>query len=212
MVSRRWSGLTGLVVSTTVLLSACGDDGGGSGTTAESTPSQTATDNSADEQHNAADLMFAKMMIPHHAQAIEMSDVVLGKEGIDPRVTTLAEQIKAAQGPEIEQLQVWLTAWGEPLPPTDGSMDGMDHGSGGMGHGSGGMMSAEDMTALADASGPDASRLFLQQMIVHHRGAIEMAQAEVTEGSNPAARQLAQKIVEDQEREITEMENLLNQL
>ncbi len=71
---------------------------------------------SAEQAHNPADVTFAQHMIPHHQQAIQMSDMVLGKQGIDPRVVTLAQQIKAAQGPEIEQMQTWLSQWG--APPT----------------------------------------------------------------------------------------------
>lgn len=72
------------------------------------------TSASADAAHNQADVMFAQHMIPHHQQAIEMSDMLLGKQGIDPRVVDLAKQIKAAQAPEIEQMQTWLTQWGMP--------------------------------------------------------------------------------------------------
>lgn len=84
---------------------------------------------------NMADVMFVQMMIPHHEGAIEMSDVLLSKSGVDPEVVALAEQIKAAQGPEIEQMKQWLDDWG--MPTMSDSMDGMDHG--GMG-GMGGMM------------------------------------------------------------------------
>ncbi|MBT9405158.1 DUF305 domain-containing protein, partial [Salmonella enterica subsp. enterica serovar Typhimurium] len=61
---------------------------------------------------NEADAMFASMMIVHHEQAVEMSDIVLAKDDVDPRVADLAERIKAAQGPEIEQMQGWLDDWG----------------------------------------------------------------------------------------------------
>ncbi len=64
--------------------------------------------------------MFAQQMIPHHQQAIEMSDIVLARKGIDPRVTDLATAIKAAQGPEIKQMQGWLGQWGNPpMPPME---------------------------------------------------------------------------------------------
>lgn len=66
--------------------------------------------------------MFTQQMIPHHQQAIEMSDDILGKQGIDPRVVTLANQIKAAQGPEIQQMQGWLAQWGvSSMPMTPGA-------------------------------------------------------------------------------------------
>ncbi|WP_454730383.1 DUF305 domain-containing protein [Cellulosimicrobium protaetiae] len=151
---------------------------------------------------NQQDVDFAQMMIPHHEQAIEMSDVILAKEGVDPQITDLANQIKDAQGPEIEQLTTWLEEWGSPLPESD-SMDSMDHGS------MDGMMSEEDMQALQDAQGAEAGRLFLEQMIVHHQGAIEMAQIEVDEGKNEDAVAMAQQIVDTQQAEISTMEDLL---
>ncbi|WP_041301944.1 DUF305 domain-containing protein [Mycolicibacterium rhodesiae] len=103
-------------------LAACG--GSGSEQAGQETTSASPTTTSAAaEAHNQADVTFAQHMIPHHQQAIEMSDVVLAKQGIDPRVVELANQIKAAQGPEIEQMQGWLTQWGQPTMPM---MPGME--------------------------------------------------------------------------------------
>jgi len=141
-------------------------------------------------------------MIPHHQQAVEMADMILAKDGIDEGVLTLAEEIKAAQQPEIEQLQGWLDEWGAD-GDTD-SMDGMDHGDG--------MMSDEDMQSLDAATGADASRLFLDQMTMHHEGAITMAQDEVDNGQNADSVALARTIVETQTAEIATMQELLAQL
>ena len=80
-----------------------------------------------------------------------------------------------------------------------GGMEGMDNG----------MMSEEDMRALQDAEGQAAARLFLEQMVQHHTGAIEMAQTELSEGQNPEALELAQTIVDTQQDEITQMQELL---
>ena len=64
--------------------------------------------------------MFAQMMIPHHAQAVEMSDMMLKKQDIPAEVTALATRIKAAQGPEIEKMTGWLEGWDEPTQaPSD---------------------------------------------------------------------------------------------
>ena len=152
------------------------------------------------EDHNDADVMFAQHMIPHHQQAVEMSDMLLGKQGIDPRVTELANEIKAAQGPEIQQMQGWLTQWGTPAMPPMSSHDmpGMQ-----------GMMSASDMTALKDAQGAEASKLFLTQMIAHHEGAITMAQTEIKDGQFPAAIELAKAIAATQQKEIDTMKGIL---
>lgn len=78
--------------------------------------------------HNQADVNFAHHMIPHHEQAIEMSDMILAKSGIDPRVSDLATHIVSDQGREIEQMQQWLQQWGMPtMAMTPGmGMPGMD--------------------------------------------------------------------------------------
>jgi uncharacterized protein (DUF305 family) len=152
------------------------------------------------EAHNDADVMFAQHMIPHHQQAVEMSDMLLGKQGIDPRVIDLANEIKAAQGPEIQLMQGWLTQWGTPPMP---SMSGHDMPA------MQGMMSGNDMTALQNAQGVEASKLFLTQMIAHHEGAITMAQSEIKDGQYPAALELARSIVTSQQKEIDTMKGIL---
>lgn len=166
--------------------------------------------------HNDADVAFAQGMIPHHQQAVEMSDMLLAKLGIDPKVVTLANQIKAAQGPEIEKMQGWLTDWGVSTTSSPGmsSMPGMPTMSGMPGHdmsgmGGGGMMSAQDMAALQDAQGAEASRLFLTQMIEHHKGAITMAKTEVDSGEFPAATEMARSIITSQQQEIDSMTAML---
>ncbi len=94
-------------------------------TPATSAPTSTSASVAPAAAHNRSDVMFAHHMIPHHQQAVEMSDMILGKQGIDPRVVELATQIKAAQAPEIEQMQGWLTQWGTPMMPGMGGMPGM---------------------------------------------------------------------------------------
>ncbi|WP_417504251.1 DUF305 domain-containing protein [Microbacterium sp.] len=192
----RAAATTALALSAVLLMSGCTtgtDDGSMPGMDHGSSPSAGVGD---------ADVMFASMMIVHHEQAIEMSDIVLAASGIDSAVTELAERIKAAQGPEIEQLEGWLDEW-------DVSSD--DRDASGMGHGDG-MMSEDDLTALREAEGTAASRLFLEQMIMHHEGAVEMAQAQVDEGSDPEAVELAQTIIDAQTDEIQEMKDLLTAL
>ena len=169
---------------------------------AEPAPATSTAPSSVAEDFNSADVMFAQMMVPHHVQAVEMSDLILAKDDIDPRVVTLAEEIKAAQQPEIDTLNTMLEAWGMPQAATDGM--GMGHG----GH-MDGMMTEEDMQALEAATGPDASRLFLEQMIVHHEGAVEMAQAQVDSGVNPDAVSMAQSIIDTQNGEIETMRDIL---
>lgn len=144
------------------------------------------------------------MMIPHQQQAVEMADTMLGKEGPDAAMLELAQRIRDAQQPEIELMQGWLEEWGA---------DAGDAGHGGHGGAGGdGMMSDQDMAALGRADGAEASRLFLEQMIVHHEGAVEMAEAELQGGQHAEALELAQQVIDAQTSEIAEMRQLLTEL
>jgi uncharacterized protein (DUF305 family) len=183
----------------------------------------------ASAEHNAADVAFAQQMIVHHQGAVEMADLAPSRAA-NQDVMDLAAGIKAAQAPEIEQMTGWLALWGAAMASTsaattDDGMGGMDHGgmsgmgtSGPMSAGgdSGmampGMMSDAQMQELTDATGADFDRLFLQLMIVHHQGAIEMSDTEIAQGSNPAALALAEAIKTSQTAEITEMQQLLDTL
>lgn len=192
-----------------LVLTGCSAESDNGSSSPESSESSAASANSADET-------FVTMMIPHHQQAVEMADIVLDKEGVDPRVTELAQQVKEAQGPEIERMLSWLDDWGVEYDPSSGSMDGME-GMEGMDHGSmdgsmDGMMTPDDMSALENADGAGASRLFLEQMIVHHVGAVDMARAALEDGQHPDVLELAQQVVDDQTSEINAMEELLTQL
>ncbi|MGH3705369.1 MAG: DUF305 domain-containing protein, partial [Agromyces sp.] len=145
----------------------------------------------------AADVMFAQMMIPHHEQALEMSGIVLAKDGLAPEVAALAEEIQAAQGPEIAQLEAWLEEWDAPREMPGG------------GHGMSGMLSADELAALEAADAATASRLFLEQMIEHHEGAVEMAEEQIASGSHEGAIEMAEAIVATQNAEIERMQALL---
>lgn len=178
-----------------------------------------AGDPSAGTAHNHADAMFAMHMIPHHQQAIDMSDILLAKPNIDPRVADLANRIKAAQAPEIAQMQGWLDLWGMggmgDMGMMPGGMPGMGHGGMGPGMGGmgmmnmGGMASESEMAALRDAGGVDASRLYLDLMIPHHEGAITMAQNETATGQFADEIALCRSIETSQQQEITEMQGIL---
>jgi uncharacterized protein (DUF305 family) len=184
------------VLAAALILAGCTATTEMGGMDHSSSPSATS---SADAEFNDADVAFAMNMIAHHQQAIEMAELLLDKTGIDERVTQLAQDITAAQGPEIDIMTAWLHSWGE---SADGS--GMNHG--------GGMMSDADMADLETASGAEASRLFLEQMTEHHQGAIDMAQQELDAGANPDALALAQQIIDAQTAEISTMQDILGSL
>lgn len=137
--------------------------------------------------------MFAEMMIPHHQQAIEMSDLAL-KNSTNPEILALAQEIKDAQAPEIEQMKSW-------------GASSMAH----MGHTMDGMLSDEEMSELAAARGGEFDRLFLEGMIKHHEGAIDMAEM-VIDSKNAEVAALANSIIEAQRAEIATMKELLTGL
>ena len=202
-----------VAVAALVTSAGCGNSDSGTQHPAGHSSSASVKAAPSDQDHTDADVSFAQQMIPHHQQAIQMSDVLLGKQGIDPRVTELATKIKAAQGPEIKQMQDWLSRWGN--PPMPSMAPGEDHSGHDMGQMSGdrmGMMSAEQMTALKNATGIEASRLFLTGMITHHEGAIAMAQTEIGNGQFPPAVDLARSIATTQQQEIDTMKGILETL
>ncbi|WP_346015985.1 DUF305 domain-containing protein [Couchioplanes caeruleus] len=203
--------LAGAAVTATLILSACGggdDTSSGSGMD-HGGMATSAAPSSSTAAFNDADAMFAQNMIKHHQQAITMA-ALADSRAASADVKQLAGKIKEAQQPEIDTMNQWLTAWGQATPvPNMGmesAMPDMDHGA------MPGSMTDADMKKLMDAKGAAFDKQFLTMMISHHEGAIQMAQQEVAQGSNPEAKALAQKIVTDQQAEITTMKNLLQKV
>ena len=187
-------------------LAACGSDDSPSADTAatETTaaagaPSSTPVGSAA---LNDADIEFAQGMIAHHEQAVEMAEIALDpNRQASAEVIDLATRIQAAQEPEIEQMTAWLTAAGESIM--------MDLGEGHDMSSMEGMMTAEQMDALAVATGSEFDTMWLEMMIAHHEGAISQSQTVKANGSNPDVLALADQIIAAQQGEIAEMQALL---
>jgi uncharacterized protein (DUF305 family) len=150
--------------------------------------------------YNSDDVAFATNMIPHHQQAVDLAALAPDRSSNDELVA-LANQISAAQQPEINVMKVFLVQWNE----------NPDTNSGHAGHGSTmqGMVDEATMTKLKSLNGAEFDKLWLESMISHHQGAIEMAKAEIANGDNVDAKTLAQNIVTTQEAEIGQMKQLL---
>jgi uncharacterized protein (DUF305 family) len=150
--------------------------------------------------YNADDVAFATNMIPHHQQAVDLSAMVPDRS-TNAGLVALADQISAAQQPEINVMNVFLVQWKE----------NPDTNSGHAGHGSTtqGMVDAATMTKMESLSGEEFDEMWLASMISHHRGAIEMAKAEIANGDNVDAKMLANNIVTTQEAEIGRMKQML---
>jgi uncharacterized protein (DUF305 family) len=236
MTTKTRLGVAAIAASLAFVLAACsgGSPSGAatSGTTSGTTtarstgsPASISASASATATFNDADVAFAQMMIVHHQGAIQMADLAPSRAQ-NQDVLALAARIKAAQAPEIDQMTSWLTAWGAAPSMMSGSatsgMGGSAHGGMDMGGttsaaessaaGMPGMMSGDQMQQLESASGAAFDKMFLELMIVHHQGAIEMAETEIADGSNPEAVALAQKIKSDQTAEIAEIQALLQTL
>jgi uncharacterized protein (DUF305 family) len=150
--------------------------------------------------YNADDVAFATNMIPHHKQAVDLSALVPDRS-TNAELIALAQQIAAAQQPEINVMKVFLVQWNE----------NPDTNSGHAGHGNTmqGMVDAATMTKLQSLNGAEFDKLWLESMIGHHQGAIEMAKAEIANGDNVDAKTLAKNIVTTQEAEIGQMKQML---
>lgn len=203
-MTRRLGALL-VVVAAVAALAGCGgepdhDMGAMSTPTSTAAPAYPSA-SPARGPHNDADVRFAEQMVPHHLQAVDMSEMLLAKQGISPQATALALRIRTAQAREIGQMTGWLNGWNQDPAATATSA---------MGHGMGdGMMSQTEMDALQRATGDQATELFLRGMVRHHQGALAMAATELKDGQNADAKALAQQVSTSQQAEITEMNRLL---
>ncbi len=184
--------LTAVALAAAALLfGACGSHDMGSMDTGDSTPE------SAD--FNDADVIFAQMMIPHHQQAIAMSDIALDPNSqASAAIIALATQIKGAQDPEISQMKNLLTTWGKSM-----EMGSMHHSSV-----MDGMLSLEEMDTLGQLKGAEFDKAWAKGMIAHHEGAIAMANEVLANGKNSEILALANAVVSGQSAEIKTLKPL----
>ncbi|KUN72577.1 copper resistance protein [Streptomyces canus] len=191
-----------------LVLAACGGDSDSGGhdmgsMASDSSPSASASASAKAGGHGDADVDFATEMIQHHRQAVDMADLAADRAS-SQEVKALATKIKGAQDPEIKTMSGWLTSWGEEVPADMSGMKGHD-----MSSGMPGMMSNEDMDKLEKASGAEFDKLFLEMMVEHHEGAIEMAETEKADGEYGPATKLADDVITAQTAEIEQMNKML---
>lgn len=189
---------------------------------------------------NQADVAFMQHMIVHHAQAVEMV-ALLRERGSDPTIKLLGERIALTQEAEMAIMRDWLTVRGQPVEMTMNGMGGhagMDHSmhmaaapaAGGHDHHEmasdavasaddtpvmPGMLSPRQMRTLAAASGAAFDKLFLEGMIQHHQGALDMVDgllATPDAAEDPTLSDFTSSVVADQSAEILRMQTLLSDL
>lgn len=152
--------------------------------------------------YNADDVMFGQMMIPHHEQALELAEMVPDRS-TDPAVIALAARIAAEQQPEISGMKALLLQW--EVDPNAAA-----HGSGHAGMAMAGMVDDATMVKLDILTGAKFDELWLQSMINHHRGAIEMAKVEIADGRNADMITMARNIASAQQAEVDQMTPMLD--
>lgn len=174
-------------------VAACGNDenegSGGAGETA------TSSENGG----NPAERGFLEAMVPHHESAISMAEIGV-ERAEDPRIKKLAEAIRDAQEPEIEQMRsIHQRVVGAPLKPNEAGHEalGLSAEEAGMGHG-------PEVNKMLEAAEP-FDRAFVDEMVPHHQGAVKMAEAVLKQTEDAELKKLAQAIIDAQMREIEEM-------
>jgi uncharacterized protein (DUF305 family) len=161
-----------------------------------------------DPGYTEADVAFVQGMIPHHAQALVMTDLVADRTGRDD-LPLLAERMDVSQRDEIALMERWLEERGEEVPDASA---GHHHGEGEL---MPGMLTDDDLARLEAASGRDFDELFLLYMIRHHEGAVMMVAELLSSddgGQESDVFQLAQHIDSDQSVEIARMKSLLAEI
>ena len=189
----RIAGITAVALAGAISLAGCTINLGGNDSNGMMDGGMMGNNKSA-SAFSGTDIMFAQMMIPHHQQAVDMSTLAETRS-TNPEILALAKQIKDAQAPEIKQMTSWIESSGA----------GMD-----LGHdmGMGGMLTEEQMTALGKAQGAEFDKLYLEGMIGHHQGALQMAKM-IEDSNNAEAKTLAANIVKSQSAEIEKMKQML---
>lgn len=159
------------------------------------------------ETWNKADQKFVQEMIPHHDQAVVMSEMVSNVE-VSSETAALATEIIGAQASEIELMKGFLSEWGVEYDPSS------DPHAGHMmsGDESQGMMTDEELAELENSMGSDFEKMWLTMMLAHHKGAIKMAETVITDGKDARVKTLAETIISEQQREIELIQTLLNNL
>ncbi|HET7351465.1 MAG TPA: DUF305 domain-containing protein [Marmoricola sp.] len=215
----------GAVVAALLVLTGCSSGGGAQqeeaggddgpkviqpGRPGESAREVDPTSVEPSDEWNHTDVAYVQMMIPHHAQAVQMARLA-DKHAKDTRVRTLAERIGAGQAPEIQTMAAWLKQRDMEVPragEAPGKYDHSKHGHNAMM----GMLTPAEMKRLAAARDTEFDRLFLRGMIRHHRGAVAMSQQAARDGADVIVGEMTADVNATQSAEINRMRDLLARL
>ncbi|WP_182481573.1 DUF305 domain-containing protein [Nocardioides immobilis] len=189
-----------------VALTGCSDD-------SEPDPKPAVHTAANGDVYNDADASFASDLVQHHALSLTLVDLTRGRN-VSPGLTAIADEILAAQGPEIQSLTTWLTDWDQPAPETI-----RDHANAHAdergevvevpGDDLPGMPDHAELEALEELDGPEFEQRWLELMVAHHEGAIEIAEEESDAGRFSPALDLARAVVTTQQDQVEQMKSLL---
>lgn len=165
---------------------------GNSGAPMDHSGHGSTSEEKSSSQYSADEIMFAQMMIPHHEQAVTMSELALSNT-TTAEIVALATAIRDAQAPEIIQMQSWIDG------KSESHMHDMEMG---------GMLTDAELAELAELKGAAFDQMFLTAMIAHHEGALDMVEM-INDSTNSEVKTLAANIVQSQSAEIEAMKALL---
>ena len=165
---------------------------GNSGAPMDHSGHGSTSEEKSSSQYSADKIMFAQMMIPHHEQAVTMSELALSNTAT-AEIVALATAIRDAQAPEIIQMQSWIDG------KSESHMHDMEMG---------GMLTDAELAELAELKGAAFDQMFLTAMIAHHEGALDMVEM-INDSTNSEVKTLAANIVQSQSAEIEAMKALL---
>jgi uncharacterized protein (DUF305 family) len=157
--------------------------------------------------NDSAEAGFARDMIVHHAQAVQMAEILRDKTKSDS-MRLLVSDISLTQQAQIGIMQGWLGAWGLPITGSEPAMAWMGHPTDGL---MPGMATPDEIDRLYKLPPDRADVLFLRLMIAHHEAAIPMAQAVLKRTDEPEVRQLANSIIASQKAEIKNMKAMVEE-
>jgi uncharacterized protein (DUF305 family) len=155
--------------------------------------------------NESAEAGFARDMIVHHAQAVQMAEIIRDNTQSDD-MRLLAADISLTQQGQVGIMQGWLGVWGLPITGSEPAMKWMGHP---MQRLMPGMATPEEIARLSKLPPDRADVLFLRLMIAHHEGAIPMAQAVLMGTDEPEVRPLAKSIIVSQKAEIKNMKAMV---
>ena len=203
-IDKKTGILTGVIaVLIGVIIFITGSQNNSSGLFGMDHSTMAGENKSSDHSMLGSDVMFLEMMIPHHQQAVDISELAISGSK-DAELVALAKKIRDGQAAEIIQMKDWLAGWDD-----DSMMShGMNHS---MGDGMGGMLTESELNTLSSLSGSKFDIYWLKGMIAHHEGALHMVTM-IKDSNRSEIQNFGEEIISVQTAEIEQMKKMLDRM